>query len=127
MCRRKRINREEYEAEHKQEDQVLKDEIWQYMDDNNNWRTYDYEQLIKLQSLKIGVEFKFLVGSQKYSFKKLTEKIGIQQNLKSRKQRECRKINVRDLRRALSMENVVSISDVESDNGYYEEQTCLIQ
>ena len=97
------------------------------MDDNNNWRTYDYEQLIKLQSLKIGVEFKFLVGSQKYSFKKLTEKIGIQQNLKSRKQRECRKINVRDLRRALSMENVVSISDVESDNGYYEEQTCLIQ
>ena len=126
-CRRIEMKKEKVRKSHKRKESVASDKIWQYKTDDGSWKTYNYEHLLKMQSLKTDESFDFVVGKNKYRFRKLTDTIGMQQNLKTRKQRECRKMDLKTLQEEALMKHVVNVSDVETIGGYHEEQTCLIQ
>eukprot|EP01084_Bolivina_argentea_P041944 77428_1 len=70
-------------------------EIWQWKQDDNNWKRYNKKQMELIDELKIDGIFEFSKGKHKYQFHKIGVDFGEQINIKSNKKREVRKIKVK--------------------------------
>ena len=70
-------------------------DIWKWFDDDNKWRTYSKQQMDIINNIEVGRIGILMVGDNTYSFAKTTDCDGKQTNVKTYKERKCKKVRVR--------------------------------